>query len=282
MKKCLLAVLPIFLPLLAQAQANSAGIPKGAESVPYVGCTGTDFSGANVAPPPGHPIALDIPSAIAAKLAFYYGQNLFVLAPRGWECSSVELPNGGDASLVVTPHGGAGRSGPVVDLDITDDADTENFKVIAFGGTYFPKRITSQSVDSLIDELNGRGANITRALFLVPKYQEDRLAYLDDSVLEYRTPSEKMGLGVAILHGGYPQDISSDPNLLKSLSNLPTFGMLGLVNFPDYAGSYYLTLLALRLPPGLAALSPTIQDFTAHCQPLDQTAACASQMDFGQ
>jgi hypothetical protein len=213
-------------------------------------------------------------------LAFYYGQNLFVLAPRGWECSSGEAPSGGRSSLTVTPLDNDGLSGPVIDLESTDSDDNGTFLVTAYGGTYFPKLFTPQDVNTVISELNQRGGNTTMTQFLAPKYPDDRVTYVNDSVLEYRTPPEKMGLGIAV-EGGLPgPGFHETPDSSNLLSNLSTYGVVGLVKLPDFPGHYVINLLTIRLPPELAALRPAIQNFTAHCQPFDRQAGCASQINF--
>lgn len=252
--------------------------PTMTVSVPYVGCTGSDVAGENVAPPPGHPIAVNIPPAIAAKLAFYYGLGLFVLAPRGWECGVSTGATGGSlTSLTVTPHDNDGFSGPVVSLSNTTSDDDGTFIVTAYGGTYFPKLFPPQDVNSALHEYN-----LTEAQFLAARYPSDRVTYANNSLLEYQTPSGKIGLGPAILRGGIPSNVPPDPDLPKFVSKFPTDGVIGLVQLPDYVDLYAINLLAIRLPPELAALYPAIRDFTAHCQPFDQNAVCASQIDFGQ
>jgi hypothetical protein len=182
--------------------------------------------GGNSAAPHGHPINLGIRSTVAAKLAFYYGQGLFVLAPRGWECISMQ---GADGSyLLVTPPGRHDRFGATIYIENWPNQPNGWAMIAAYGGTYFPKIITTKDVNSAITQLNQKGGSSTKVQFLAPKYPNDRITYLSDSVLKYETPSEKLGLGIEI-GSGLPSDSHMNPDFSRSLSNLPTYGVVGLL-----------------------------------------------------
>jgi hypothetical protein len=108
--------------------------------------------------------------------------------------------------------------------------------------------------------------------FLVPKFPKDQLTYLNADTLEYVTPPKANGLGTWIIDQDFYD--SNDKR-----SNLPTYGVLGLITASD---DRWINIFAVRLPPQLNALRRAILDFTAHCEPFDSKAACAGQIDFGQ
>lgn len=271
MNKSLTFTFFIALPFLAQAQTIGAG-PADTASVLYVGCTIMSMAGQTMAAPQGHAINLDVPPNIAEKLAFYYGQNAFALAPRGWTCLS---DNGATGTVLdIWPPGGNRTTGPLVEMQ-NWSADPAGYAIIAaYGGTYFPKQYPSQQIESMLQQ---RGDNIPLSEFLVPKFTADQVTYLGNAILAFRTPPNQVGLGVAILDKS-GETVSATSEKSAWQSNLPTYGVVGMVSASD---DNWINLLAIRLPPKLSALHSVIQDFTAHCQPFDQHAACASQIKFG-
>ena len=251
----------------------ASSLPPERAAIPDVPCKESTPAGDSMAHQ-GHPISLSISPSIVGRIAFYYGLNLFVLAPRGWMCDASQ---GADGSyLIVAPPGGHGLFGPTVYIQSWPSEPNGWAMIAAYGGTYFPAIVTSKDVDAAVSQLKQQGNNTITSRFLAPKYQGDHLTYLSDSVLKYWTPPREMGLGVAI-GNGLPSDFP--PDLSKSSFSLPTYGAIALVNAPE-AGNRFINFLAVRLPPEFFALRQIIQDFTARCQPFDQNATCIHQIDF--
>ncbi len=264
------------VPIFAQAQPLVA--PKAlttavaeATSIPVAGCTEHTMA-ADTPAPPAASITLEIPPVIAAHLSLYYGLNLFALAPRGWRC---DVTQGADGSyLIAQPELGRGPLGPAVYIENFPQDQNGWAMIAAYGGTYFPKMVPN--VSDAVKQLNEQGSNTTLTQFLAPKYPDDQIKYLDNSVLTYMTPPGKRGLGT-IIGNGLPSDFRNDPNASQLVSRLPTYGIVGIVNQPNMQ---FLNLMTIRLPVNEASFYSTIEGFTAHCQPFDQSAACFSSMDF--
>lgn len=267
----------ICMPVFSQAQSVIAPkvltIASAGEvtSIPVTGCNEQGMVG-DASTPSATSISLKINPSIAAHLSLYYGLNLFALAPRGWVCDVVQ---GADASyLIAQPRFSRGLLGPTVYIEDSPHDPNGWAMIAAYGGTYFPKRIGN--VLDAVKALNEQGYNTTLKQFLAPRYPEDQLKYLNNSVLAYATPPGKQGLGT-IIGNGLPSDFRYDPNLSKTVSSLPTYGIVGIVGQPDVQ---FLNLMMIRLPANEESLYPTIESFTAHCQPFDQGKGCFSAMGF--
>lgn len=238
-------------------------VAKAESSVPYVGCPGTTMSGDSVDPPAGHDIRVDISSALAAQLAFYYGQGMYALAPRGWVCSS----QSGNTSreLTIRPPKADQATGPIIDVSVWS-ADPAGWRVVdGYGGSYFPKIVTSEIIKADLDRLGE-----SKGQFLVPKFPNDKISYLNSDTLEYVTPPRMPGLG------SWTTGQSSDEDF-SNRSPLTTYGIIGLISSAD---GRFIDVVVIRLPPALIGLRSVITDFSAHCRPWDRQAACAGQIDF--
>jgi len=174
--------------------------------VPFIGCP-SDGQVGPIAAPTGHPKRVKLPSAIAARFAYYKGDDsLGVLAPRGWQCFSTYGSNG--SSLFVAPllpphksfFSGSwkGFSGSVIQISNMDGGTSGRFSVAETIARVFPThRAFAQQV---LDEHLG--------LDKLPSgpYPTDVLHYRSPEVVEYTTPPNTDGLGTQtrLLKNGTP------------------------------------------------------------------------------
>jgi len=146
--------------------------------------------------PTGQPFTIDLPPAIASKLAIYAGEHLALLAPRGWECSAND--GNDNMSLFVYPSGSsAATAGPIIATRV-DGGGTENSinLTLAYAARYFPRSISANEVSAAAAEDGSAPSDI---LNLAPRFKTDRIVYLTQSLLEFTTPAGNPGLGNEIL-----------------------------------------------------------------------------------
>ena len=207
-------------------------------TIPFVGCPSDGQIGALPAPA-GKPKALPIPAEAASQLAWYQAkEGSGVLAPRGWHCFSTYGSNG--SSLFVAPQPlnsksffsghGARFTGPAIQLSEMVGDTSGRFSVAQSIARLFPAH--REFAESVRDEHLGLDTLPTGPA------PTDKLHYLTKQAVEFTTPANHDGEGTHTL-------------LVKS--DLPITGVVMLTG-----EELSCTTLAIRLPPELASLAPTI------------------------
>lgn len=219
----------LFATLTAHAQRSA---------VPFVGCP-SDGQVGPLKVPTGKAKLLSIPPEAAAHLAWYQAeQGSGLLGPRGWHCFSTYGSNG--SSLFVTPQPlssktffsehGTSFTGPAIQLSEMIGDTSGRFSVALSIARLFPAhRDFAESVRNehlLINQLPAGPA------------PTDKLHYLSKESVEFTTPANHDGEGTHTL-------------LVKN--DLPITGVVMLTG-----QELSCTTLAVRLPPDLAKLAPTI------------------------
>ena len=226
--------------LLAQQETGAAKLHETGVLVPFVGCIAVGQSSPGLDAPPGESRSLPIPPEAAQKLAYYKsGQDLGVLAPRGWYC--VEISDSGGRRLVLGPQpidpgnmfprGETGFTGPVIEVSSIHSNTAGRFEIARIIGRVFPAyRAVVTRVCKMFNE--------PASAYTFGPYPADTLTYKSTRVVEYTTPSRTEGLG-------------TQSQLSKSGSPIEGVAML-VGNAPD------LLLLAVRLPGNLRGLTAAI------------------------
>ncbi len=259
MKKPLFAALIICLPFNAQAQPGKA--TNSPVFIPFVGCKPDD---SDFPTPSGKPVSANLPTNIASKLAAYSTggtDQLMVLAPRGWNCTFRTM---GDAELAVSPND-PGNSGvlPLVKVRFNDVGTPSNWaKTYGLTDQLFPKIFTGS--DFVSDQ--AKTSSDLRQLINSGEVERigsaDNLKYLNDSIVEYKTPPEAVGLGSQFLG---PWDTSTTPAKL-----IPTpyviSGFVGLFFISNFKTPFEnlkgLLTVGVRLPDNLSGLCHYILDYS--------------------
>jgi len=226
MKAAFAGLLLILLPSLGWAD----------DAVPVVGCRSDGQLGPEAAPKT-HPSPPLVSQEDAAKLAYYNSGRLAVLAPRGWHCLGMYGSNGN--FLLVAPSALSAKAvlshklhitGPGLELSFSDADTSGRYSVTNIAARVFPARkgyVQEQIQDGLISPED---------LVWAP-YPDDLLSRKSDNDLDYVTPSGKTGLGT---------------NSYLEASDRPISG------FASMDADNNLTMLHLRLPPGLDDLAGVI------------------------
>jgi len=229
-----------------------------ASTIPFVGCSASGSQ--DVPAPSGEPIELNIPANIAAKLALYAGAFEEVLAPRGWNCTG---GFGTDAtSLYIAPSKGSPYA---KDASVTISSDregtyTDYSDINTIGRTYFPKLVTAEEYKSFVADWRGRGFSF--APVPVPRYLTDRLTYLSQSAIEYKTQPDKVG--IAQWAG-------------SSSSPFTQYGIISIQGkyFPESnEDGRYISFLNIILPHDLAYLTSFILIASRPCMIDEGAASC--------
>jgi hypothetical protein len=227
------------LALLAQEKATPASPQRTAVSVPFVGCASDGQTGPQEAPS-GTTISVSISLEAADQLAYYTsGQEVGVLAPRGWYCFGT-YGSGGD-TLFVSPQSintaslfsaeRRGFSGPAIEISYSSGGTSGRFEVAEVIARVFPAY--KPFVTRIVEEFGQPASS-----FPFGPYPKDILTYKGKTVVEYKTPAQTEGLG-------------THSSLKKNDS--PIYGAAILIGqTPD------LLLLSVRLPPDLAGLTSAI------------------------
>lgn len=162
--------------------------------VPSVGCPANGQEGP-LAPPSVNAQVIHPTTALPGSVAYYKGaQGVGVFAPAGWHCLVVYGSNG--ATTMVTPKpfpsslpNLGSLSAPAITLSVIDGGTSGRFDVASYGSMLFPdlsrdfvKQVEAEGIVSKKD--------IER-----PKYPDDELKYLSESLVEFKTPANKNGLG---------------------------------------------------------------------------------------
>jgi hypothetical protein len=212
-------------PLVAQ---DNAPVPGGAR-VPFVGCGSLGQIDATEAPV-GSDVSLPISPVLARQLAFYQtAQGMNTLGPRGWRC--LGLYGSGSSSLLISPdpiEPHEGLSGSAIERIRSFRQTSGVYEIGGVVARVFP------AYRSLYAGLFNDYPN----LFLFGPYPSDRLRYRSKSVVEYRTPAQKLGLGTR-------HQVQMNGN--------PIDGVAALVGEVQD-----LVLLAVRLPSDQAKLTVEI------------------------
>ncbi len=201
--------------------------------VPFVGCPSDGQQGPLEPPPAGKPPPL--PQATAGRLAWYKGNDLGVLAPRGWNC--IELYGSSGSALLVTPErhdadglfGGPGFDGPFVIVSVAFGSTSGRFTIASIAGPLFP--VAAPFVNDVLHEPDTDTKLVSVA--------HDKLTRRSDTRVDFVTPPDKDGLGT----DGWARK-----------SALPIYGTVILLPDEDMD----LLMVRARLPDAMAALAPVI------------------------
>ncbi len=234
--------------------------PARADAVPFVGCVeqGASAADGSWTAPRGRTVEMNLPPAIAGKLAIYASNWSAVLAPRGWACRSSVNELQGSAMLVTpVPREGDDKAvltGPAVILW----NDQRPATVAAYAARYFPDAAGMIKADAdfcgascaaLLDPKSGAAP--------APFYPSDRIRHVRDLVLSYETPANKAGLGHQI-----------------GSAALPAYGVLALSDLPRGEGG--VVNLTVRLPAALAPVRGAIMSAFQACMPNRNVVGCES------
>ena len=214
-------ILALGIPSSGLGQENAAAI----FSVPFVGCR-SDGQVGPVEVPKATSIELRVSSNEAQHLAYYKSGVLDtgVLAPRGWHCFAVY--GSGGASLLVIPQPVESIwsaewdhvAGPAIEVNVDDGDTSGRYTVAEIIGRVFPAfRDYAKRVLEDIDGTLPSGP-----------YSADVLSYRSKTVVEYKTPAEKDGLGTRLRLQRSPRPIEGvavlfgqPPSLLQLAMRLP-------------------------------------------------------------
>lgn len=222
------------LALLALAWAGAA--PAAPGRVPFVGCASDGQQGPQAAPRRATVPA--VPRAAASQLAYYVSGDLGVLAPRGWHCFGLYGSNG--AILIVTPQRLGAREllrgatpslhGPAIQISDSLGGTSGRFEVARVIALAFPaqmdfaRRVAAEGIGDPLP---------------TGPYPSDRIVRLRPTVVGYRTPSGREGLGTA-------SRLAPDDRPIDGLAIL------------DTSDDWYLRKVDVRLPAALAGLATPI------------------------
>jgi hypothetical protein len=239
MRRWVVAWLALLVGGLSAAWAQDNTAP-----VPFVGCPSDGQQGPMAPPESGKPPSLAAP--LADRLAWYKGNDLAVLAPRGWHC--LELDGSSGSILLVTPDrhsaddlfNGSGLDGAFVIASLDFGSTSGRFAVARIAAPLFP--VAREFVDGVLHEpeTDTKPASIAN----------DRLTRHSDTIVAFVTRPDKDGLGT--------------DNWVRK-SSLPISGLAMLLPDEDMD----LVMVRVRLPPGLAQLASAILD-----QKRQAVAAC--------
>jgi hypothetical protein len=210
-------------------------------TVMAIGCPSDGQMGPQTAPPSNITLALPIAESAAKQLAYYYADEkrikAGVLAPRGWHC--LMLYGSGGEFLMITPDTavpiGSDRSttGPAIELAISLAGTSGRMEVAPIAARLFPQ--AKKYVAEVSAFLKDMGMS---ARFPNRPWPNDHIKRIRRDIAEYLTPKGVNGLGTQ--------------SWLKKGDAISGVAILAAGDEPD------LTLLSVRLPPGMATLAPTI------------------------
>ena len=249
-------------------------VPKfaSAANVPYISCSQEDLSQQRAST--GRLVTVNLPDIVAEKLAFFAGDFISVLAPRGWKCT--ENLGGNYSSITVYPSLANNDSGPVVEASvISSDSQDGGWDTTEYMCRYFSKT----KYNAWNSCKNGQWyppQSKTPATFLnqIPVYPADKLVNINDYMIQYETPPNSGGLGNSTLY-----DPTLDSQTLKDrgLSDLETDGFLIIGGFSNGKHIYAdgsMELFKARLPEGEDVLKDKILTFARNCYLGETKAIC--------
>jgi len=220
----------------AQPVHQQASSPAGLAAVPFVGCARDGQVGPSPAPR-GQPRLVGIDPSAARELAYYSdGMGIGVLAPRGWYCFGTYGSSGSTLYVSRAPldtaNLGPEFTGGVIQASVSEGGTSGRFEVAHAIARVFPAHM------AFARKVMSEGFEPASSFKMGP-FPRDRLTRRGTDVVEYLTPPNSDGLGVA-------------ESRLKP-SNDPISGV-AILQGEDTD----LLFLAARLPPDLAVLTPTI------------------------
>lgn len=226
-------------PLFAQtvSPANRSHPPM--VRVPFVGCPSDGQVGPRKAPK-GTSKVVPISPEMALRLAYYKAEEgSGILAPRGWHCFGTYGSNGDNLYVTPKPIDGPGLfsdrwegfAGAAIQVSDMVGDTSGRFEVARVIARVFPGHMAF--VKHVIEEGIEPASSFPRG-----PYPGDKLAYLNQEVVEYETPANQDGLG-------------TDSALKKNGS--PIRGVAILTG-----EELSLIYLSVRLPPGATDMGPAI------------------------
>lgn len=182
--------------MLAQAAPVAKPALSAAVMVPFVGCASDGMAGPQAAPT-GQSLAVQIPAAMAQRLAYYkaeYGPG--ALAPRGWNCFSNYGSDGSNLFVHSDPIDTSelssmdwkGFTGQVVEVSEMDGGTSGRFEVAKITARVFPayktfaQNVIAEGIEPASD-------------FPFGPYPGDKLTYRGKNTVEFVTPANAQGLG---------------------------------------------------------------------------------------
>lgn len=183
--------------MFAQAAPAAKPAASAAVTVPFVGCA-SDGQAGPLAAPTGPSLAVQIPAAMAQRMAYYkaeYGPG--VLAPRSWHCFSTYGSNGAnlfvspdpiDSKTVLLSDDWKGFAGNAVQMSDMSGGTSGRFEVAKVIARVFPaykafaQNVIAEGIEPASD-------------FPFGPYPGDKLTYRGKSVVEFDTPANTQGLG---------------------------------------------------------------------------------------
>jgi hypothetical protein len=184
----------LWLIILATVAAFTLRQPACARNaqVPFVGCKSDGQIGA-LGPPKDKGAAPALPEPVAARLAWYAGNNTGgVLAPRGWRCFELYGSNG--SVLVVAPDGigrdpfSARLTGPGIQVSVSFGETSGRFEAAKIAARLFPAR--KAFVASVISE----GLE-PKSDFVFGPFPHDHIQRLNRDYVAFETPANMEGMG---------------------------------------------------------------------------------------
>ena len=179
-----------------------------------------------------------VPRAVAGQLAYYASRDHGVLAPRGWHCFGLYGSNG--AILIVTPQRLGAREllqgatpslhGPAIQISDSLGGTSGRFEVARVIALAFPaqmdfaRRVAAEGIGDPLPS---------------GPYPADRIVRLRPTVVGYRTPAGREGLGTA-------SRLAADDRPIDGLAILST------------SDDWALIKVDVRLPAAQAALATPI------------------------
>ncbi len=208
----------------------------GLTPVPFVGCARDGQTGPKP-PPKGGPRLLAVDPATARRLAYFSdGMGIGVLAPRGWRCFGAYGSNGSTLYVSLEPMGASELApeftGPVIQASVSLGGTSGRFEVAQVIARVFPAHM------AFARKVISEGFEPASS-FKVGPFPHDWLTRRGADVIEYVTPPNSDGLGVAASR----LKPSADP-------------ISGVAILQDEDTD--LLFLAARLPPDLSDLAATI------------------------
>jgi hypothetical protein len=195
-------------------------------AVPLVGC-GADGQLGPVAAPPDSARLVQLPPAMAERLAFYKAEYApLTLAPRGWRCAGTYGSDGSVIVVVPTQNTSQTLIGPAV------------LAAASLGATSGREVVAELRARSLPGHLSTQNEGATGS---VAPYPEDRLVHRSSRVVEFTTPANTIGLGTE--RSGFQPDA------------LPVHGVV-IFDGPELEEN--ALFLAIRLPFELQQITPII------------------------
>jgi hypothetical protein len=171
---------------------------------------------------------------LVSRLAWYFGEELGVLAPREWHCFGLY---GSDASILfITPEDQSERifnerlKGPAIQFSLYNSNASGRFEAAKIAARLFPKHLAF--VNSVISE--GIAA---KSDFQIGPSPQDKINNISPDFVTFETPANTDGIGTV-------------SRLAKSDAPIQGWAMIDEAN--------NVTMLTVRLDPSMQDLVPTI------------------------